>query len=108
MDDSQLLKGVLDLSVLSVLEDHDNYGYEIVTRLREAGHENVGEASVYGTLRRLHNDNLITAYMQPSDAGPHRKYYNLTATGRNRLRDDTKTWRRFVETMNFVLKEGTQ
>lgn len=105
MDDSQLLKGVLDLAVLSVLDSADSYGYEIVTRLREAGHERVGEASVYGTLRRLLNDAAVSTYLEPSDSGPHRKYYTLTAAGRNRFREDTKTWQRFVETMNFLLEE---
>jgi len=105
MDDSQLLKGVLDLAVLSVLDDHDSYGYEIVTRLREAGHERVGEASVYGTLRRLHNDEHVSSYLEPSDSGPHRKYYTLTKEGQRRLRDDVKTWERFVETMTFLLHQ---
>ncbi len=108
MDSSQLLKGVLDLSVLRVLFDSDSYGYEIVTRLREAGHETVGEASVYGTLRRLHNDGFVNSYMQPSDSGPHRKYYSLTTTGKLRLSEDAKTWRRFVETMTFLLNEDNE
>lgn len=105
MDTSQLLKGVLDLAVVRVLLDGDSYGYEIVTRLREAGHESVGEASVYGTLRRLHNDGFVDSYMQPSDSGPHRKYYKLTTAGKRRLREDAKTWRHFVETMAFLLKD---
>ena len=37
MDTTQLLKGVLDVAVLSLLEHGDNYGYAIVTQLREAG-----------------------------------------------------------------------
>jgi PadR family transcriptional regulator PadR len=105
MDDSQLLKGVLDLAVLSALHPSESYGYQIVTELREAGHESVGEASVYGTLRRLHNDELVTSRMVPSESGPARKYYTLTESGRQRFRDDTKTWRRFVETMKFLLNE---
>lgn len=108
MDDSQLLKGVLDLAVLSVLESGDSYGYEIVTRLREAGHERVGEASVYGTLRRLHNDDHVSSYLEPSDSGPHRKYYSLTTNGRRRRREDAKTWERFVETMSFLLNQETK
>ncbi len=52
-DQSQLLKGVLDLAVLAVLADEDGYGYDVVRRLREGGVEAVAEASVYGTLRRL-------------------------------------------------------
>ncbi len=54
MDTTQLLKGVLDLAVLAVVLDDDGYGYDIVRRLRAAGLDDVGDASVYGTLRRLY------------------------------------------------------
>jgi PadR family transcriptional regulator PadR len=37
-----------------VLADDDAYGYHIVRTLRDAGLEGVGDASVYGTLRRLY------------------------------------------------------
>ena len=53
MDKSQLLKGVLDIAVLAVILRGEAYGYEILARLEEAGLEGVGDASVYGTLRRL-------------------------------------------------------
>ena len=53
METSQLLKGVLDLAVLAVLRRGDGYGYDVLRRLRRVGLEDVGDASVYGTLRRL-------------------------------------------------------
>src|SRR3569623_2210379 len=82
VDTSQLLKGVLDLAVLAVLDRADGYGYEVVRGLRAAGLEEVGDASVYGTLRRLYNAGLLTSYVVPSDEGPHRKYYSLNEPGR--------------------------
>ena len=54
MDTTQLLKGVLDLAVLAVVSERDGYGYDVVRRLRAAGLDDVGDASVYGTLRRLY------------------------------------------------------
>lgn len=104
MDTSQLLKGVLDLAVLELLRDGDGYGYELVTSLREAGLEAVGEASVYGTLRRLHADGLVTSYVAPSASGPHRRYYRLTATGEARRHELGKTWRRFAEIMEDLVE----
>lgn len=64
---SQLLKGVLDLAVLAVLRDADGYGYDVVRRLRSAGLTEVGDASVYGTLRRLYRAGGLTTYVVPSD-----------------------------------------
>ncbi|WP_371784625.1 PadR family transcriptional regulator [Streptosporangium subroseum] len=106
MDSSQLLKGVLDLAVLAVLAERDSYGYDVVRRLREAGLEEVGDASVYGTLRRLFRAGALTSYVVASDEGPHRKYYGLNDVGKVQLASSTKTWAAFTATMNDLLKEG--
>ena len=105
MDTTQLLKGVLDLAVLAALRDQDGYGYDILRRLRTAGLEDVGDASVYGTLRRLFNSGLLTTYVVPSDEGPHRKYYGLNAVGRAELDRSGKVWRGFASTMDDLLGE---
>jgi PadR family transcriptional regulator PadR len=103
MEISQLLKGVLDLAVLAVLRDEDGYGYDVLRRLRQAGLEEVGDASVYGTLRRLYNAGALTTYVVPSEEGPHRKYYGLNETGRRLLEESGKTWRAFADTMETLL-----
>jgi len=103
MDTSQLLKGVLDLAVLAVLDRGDGYGYEVVRGLRAAGLHEVGDASVYGTLRRLYHAGLLTSYVVPSEEGPHRKYYSLNAPGRERLEELAKDWRAFAETMEGLV-----
>jgi PadR family transcriptional regulator PadR len=105
VDPTQLLKGVLDLAVLAVLSDADGYGYDILRRLRAAGLEDVGDASVYGTLRRLFNAGHLTTYVVPSDEGPHRKYYALNTTGREELRRSGKVWHGFASTMDDLLRE---
>jgi len=104
MDTTQLLKGVLDLAVLAVL-DEDGYGYDVLRRLRAAGLDEIGDASVYGTLRRLFQAGYLTTYVVPSDEGPHRKYYALNARGRDHLQRSAKTWRDFSITMNDLLAE---
>ncbi len=105
MDPTQLLKGVLDLAVLAVLRDEDGYGYDILRRLRAAGLADVGDASVYGTLRRLYNGGLLNSYVVPSDEGPHRKYYALNAAGRAELQRYGKVWHVFASTMDDLLNE---
>ena len=105
MDTTQLLKGVLDLAVLAVLKDEDGYGYDILRRLRAAGLDDVGDASVYGTLRRLFQAGFLTTYVVPSEEGPHRKYYGLNATGRDQLQRSGKVWRTFASTMDSLLAD---
>ncbi|QGQ20135.1 PadR family transcriptional regulator [Cellulomonas sp. JZ18] len=106
MDTTQLLKGVLDLAVLAVVAEEDGYGYDVVRRLRAAGIEEVGDASVYGTLRRLYASGALTSYVVPSDEGPHRKYYGINAQGRALLDAQRKDWDEFAGTMSRLL--GTE
>ncbi|HQY96649.1 MAG TPA: PadR family transcriptional regulator [Phycicoccus sp.] len=106
MDATQLVKGVLDLAVLAVVAESDGYGYDVVRRLRAAGLEEVGDASVYGTLRRLYAAGALTSYVVPSDEGPHRKYYGINAQGRTMLESQGKTWGEFAQTMDKLLKEA--
>ncbi len=106
MDPTQLLKGVLDLAVLAVLSREDGYGYDVVRRLREAGLEDVGDASVYGTLRRLYQHGKLTSYVVPSDEGPHRKYYGLNDAGRDFFEEAAKRWASFSEVMDGILGHG--
>ena len=92
VDRSQLLKGLLDIIVLRVLDDEDGYGYEILHRLRAAGFDELGDASVYGTLRRLYRAGYLSTYVRPSESGPHRKYYSLTEPGQKYLRQMRDAW----------------
>ena len=103
LDTTQLLKGVLDLAVLAVLEGSDSYGYDVVRRLREAGLAEVGDASVYGTLRRLFQAGALNSYVVPSEEGPHRKYYGLNDRGRVLLADSVETWTGFTRSLNQIL-----
>jgi PadR family transcriptional regulator, regulatory protein PadR len=106
MDTTQLLKGVLDVAVLAVVAQEDGYGYDVVRRLRAAGIDEVGDASVYGTLRRLYAGGALTSYVVPSDEGPHRKYYGINDQGRTMLEAHRKDWRNFADTMARLLDEG--
>jgi len=103
VDTTQLLKGVLDLAVLAVVADEDGYGYDVVRRLRTGGLQDVGDASVYGTLRRLYANGALTSYVVPSDEGPHRKYYGITSTGRAQLKQQREDWTAFAETVSTLL-----
>ena len=107
MDTTQLLKGVLDVAVLAAVQHDDGYGYDIVRRLRAAGLEEIGEASVYGTLRRLYSAGALTSYVVPSDGGPHRKYYGINDEGRAALAEQRTSWAAFTSTMDTLLSPKT-
>ena len=104
METNQLLRGVLDLAVLAVVDQEDGYGYDVVRRLRAAGLEDVGDASVYGTLRRLYGAGALTSYVVASDEGPHRKYYGITTAGRADLKRQSDDWRAFSRTITSLIQ----
>lgn len=104
MDQAQLLKGVLELAVLSVIAQGETYGYAILSTLERAGFDGVGDASVYGTLRRLEHAGHLTSRLAASDSGPARKYYAVTDSGAEQLRDGTATWARISEALGRLVE----
>jgi PadR family transcriptional regulator PadR len=104
MESTQLLRGVLDLAVLAVVADEDGYGYDVVRRLRGAGLDDIGDASVYGTLRRLYGAGALTSYVVASEEGPHRKYYGITTAGRDELKRQSDDWRSFSSTITSLIE----
>jgi PadR family transcriptional regulator PadR len=104
MDRSQLLRGTLDAAALAVVAEQDGYGYDVVRRLRAAGLTDVGDASVYGTLRRLYRAGALTSYVEPSDEGPHRRYYGITPRGRAQLAEARTVWAEFAQALSNLLE----
>jgi PadR family transcriptional regulator PadR len=103
MDQSQLLRGALDAAVLAVVAEQDGYGYDVLRRLRAAGMRDVGDASVYGTLRRLYRSGALKSYVMPSDEGPHRRYYGVTDRGRAQLEEARAVWADFSRILTSLL-----
>lgn len=108
MDRSQLLRGALDAAALAVVADEDGYGYDIVRRLRAAGLTDVGDASVYGTLRRLYRAGALKSYVMPSDEGPHRRYYGITDRGRAQLEEARVVWAGFSRALTALLNTDVE
>jgi len=103
VEQAQLLKGVLELAVLAVIARGETYGYEILSTLESAGFDGVGDASVYGTLRRLEQAGHLESRLVASDSGPARKYYSVTASGAEQLQAGTNIWRGISDAFEQVV-----
>ncbi|HSP39933.1 MAG TPA: PadR family transcriptional regulator [Gillisia sp.] len=88
---AQMRKGVLEYCILSVLRDNDAYVAEILETLKDAKLL-VVEGTIYPLLTRLKNAGLLLYRWEESTGGPPRKYYGLTDTGREFLKELTYTW----------------
>ena len=80
--DPQLLRGVLPLLILTLLDERESYGYELVERLRALGLTGLATGVVYPVLNRFERDALVDSRLVPSSSGPARKYYAITPRGR--------------------------
>ena len=85
MDESQLLRGILEGCVLSVISQGETYGYEILAKLEENGFEAIFEGTLYPVITRLEKKELISCRKEKSPYGPIRKYYSITESGKTTL-----------------------
>jgi PadR family transcriptional regulator, regulatory protein PadR len=101
--EAQLRKGSLELAVLASLWEGRLYGLEILRRLEHDSDLIVAEGTVYPLLSRLKALGLIESEWVESDSGHPRKYYWLTATGRQRAVEMARIWKRFSASLSDLL-----
>src|SRR5271165_2361810 len=85
----QLRKGCLELAILAALWDGELYGLEILRRLENDSDLIISEGTVYPLLSRLKALGLVQSEWVESGSGHPRKYYGLTAAGKQRVREMT-------------------
>ena len=103
MEDTQLMKGILEGCVLSIISENETYGYEILTRLVLEGFNELGEGTLYPVLTRLEKKGLISCRKQKSPLGPVRKYYTLSKEGYEWLEEFKKVYKSTVNSANKIL-----
>ncbi|MFU0789246.1 MAG: PadR family transcriptional regulator [Virgibacillus proomii] len=103
---SQLLKGILEGCILAIMNKRPIYGYELSVVLKEFGLTNISEGSIYPILLRLQKEKLISGEMKKSEAGPKRKYYQLTAKGKKALAEFNQQWELIKHPVDRILKSG--
>jgi PadR family transcriptional regulator len=101
---SEVLKGHVDLLLLSALRIEPLHGYAIVERLREAtgGELELAEGTVYPALYRLERGGLLASRWTTA-GGRRRRVYRLTRRGRAELARETTEWKAFRHAVEAVL-----
>jgi PadR family transcriptional regulator PadR len=99
----ELNAGLVGLVLLAVLDraEEDLYGYQIAKRLQDLadGSPPVKQGALYPVLRQLSSNGLLASRIVPSYAGPPRRYYRITESGRATLAEWRDIWR---NTRDFV------
>ncbi len=102
---SDLLRGHTDTIILKLLADGDKYGYEITKLIFEQSDQQyeLKEATMYSSLKRLENDDHISSYWGDETQGGRRKYYHITASGRELYVNNKQSWNQAKEILGKLL-----
>lgn len=104
----ELSAGTVSLALLAVLAAaaEPMYGYQIAKRLEREGEGVLSgkQSALYPVLRNLSAAGLLDSHVEPSVAGPPRRYYRITASGQGVLREWTAAWRATRDSVDSVLE----
>jgi PadR family transcriptional regulator PadR len=90
---TQLRKGLAELCVLAAVRRlGEAYGYQLVQFLTEHNGLELTESTVYPLLARLAREGYLSVTSAPSPAGPPRRYYQITTSGRQSLETMLDHW----------------
>lgn len=92
----ELLKGSIDILILSELSHHDKYGFEITQEIKKKSNDTytMSEGTLYSALKRLEQKGYLESYWGDEEGlGGRRKYYHITQEGLLQLKQHIKEWK---------------
>ena len=104
-DHAQILPGTLDLLILRAVSLGPLHGYGILMRIGQISGNAllIEQGALYPGLYRLVRQGLLKTSWGTSENNRRAKYYELTAAGRKRLREETANWNRLVTAIGAAL-----
>jgi len=100
----EVLKGHLDLLLLSILANGPAHGYAIIESLRARSEEvfDLPEGTVYPALHRLEDQGLLKSNWS-EDTGRRKRIYQLTPKGQQALNVRQADWLKFSKAVNATV-----
>jgi transcriptional regulator len=97
-EQAQILPGTLDLLILKAVSLGPLHGYGILLRIGQISGQAllIEQGALYPALFRLVRQGLLKASWGVSENNRRAKFYELTALGRKRLRQETEGWNRLA------------
>jgi transcriptional regulator len=102
----ELKRGSTELLILALLEERDRHGYELARLIvdRSRGAISFHAASLYPTLYRMEEKDLIEGRWVEKAGQRRRRYYKITPAGRKTLASQRSVWDGFFEALNRVAR----
>src|ERR1041385_3528233 len=109
-DEAELLPGTLDLLILKAVSLGPLHGYAVLSRIEQISGKAlfVEQGALYPALFRLVRQGLLKTKWGKSENNRRAKFYEITAAGRRRLREETDGWNRLVAAISSVLAAKPQ
>ena len=104
---SDLIRGNTDMIILAQLMRKESYGYEINKKIQQkSGRQfELKEATLYGAFRRLEEAGHVSFYWGDEQTGARRRYYSITAEGREAYRQMLEDWRQAYRLIDALISE---
>jgi PadR family transcriptional regulator PadR len=106
----ELNGGTAALALLGVLDKAEQpmYGYQIakIVEAQTGDVDIMKQGALYPVLRSLESTGLLESEVEPSVAGPPRRYYKITDSGRKTLAKWVEIWHETSDFVNAILKGG--
>src|SRR5262245_5707169 len=102
----ELKRGSTELLILALLEERDRHGYELAQLIEERSRGAISfhAASLYPSLYRMEDRDLIVGRWVEKAGQRRRRYYSLTKTGRKALASQRSVWDGFFDALNRVAR----
>ena len=102
---AEVMPGTLDLLILKVLSLQPIHGWGITRRIQELsrGTLRIGQGSLYPALHRCERRGWVSSYWRATEHNRLARYYDLTATGKRAIAQETARWRHFAGAVDLVL-----
>lgn len=105
MSNTQMLKGILDWCVLSIIKDEKLFSQEIVAKLKEKGFSDTSEGTLFPLMLRLEKDGYVDSEKKDNPLGASRKYYIISDKGKDALSEFILEWQSFKNKVDNILEE---
>ena len=105
--DPDLLRGNTEAILLVLIEEHGTtYGYRLIRDIesRTGGFLKLREGTVYPALHKMENEGLIRGEWKKLANGQQRRYYRITAKGRQTLGNKVAMLQTFMSAMHVIFK----
>ncbi len=103
MNETQLMKGILECCILAIIAKQETYGYEILQVLTGYGFGDIQEGTLYPILTRLEKKGYISCRRSTSPLGPVRKYFSATEDGLEMLSTFKSSYKKITSAANELL-----